>query len=126
MSRRLDFNHDFRRRQAAYGVSVKDEAEWMKTDAAARWLQRHGPHALQKRDSPAQAPASSEVNVRPRKSCNERHADIDPCDPQPTRRCRYEANTLGYDRQRGQVPDVLRALGSGVCQVMSIIRSVEG
>ena len=30
MSRRLDFNRDFRNRQARYGVSVKDEIEWMK------------------------------------------------------------------------------------------------
>ena len=34
MSRRLDYGHDFRKRQAAYGLSVKDEAEWMQDDAA--------------------------------------------------------------------------------------------
>ena len=41
MSRRLDFGKDFRNRQARYGVSVKDETEWMENDAAARWLQKN-------------------------------------------------------------------------------------
>jgi len=41
MSRRLDFNKDFRNRQARYGVSVKDEAEWMEHDAAGRWLRKN-------------------------------------------------------------------------------------
>jgi hypothetical protein len=38
MSRRLDFNKASRNEQAQYGLSVKDEAEWMENDAAARWL----------------------------------------------------------------------------------------
>jgi hypothetical protein len=50
MSRRLDFNQDFRNRQARYGVSVKDEGEWMKNDAAARWLRRNGNQASRKLD----------------------------------------------------------------------------
>jgi hypothetical protein len=40
MSRRLDFGKDFHNRQARYGLSVKDEAEWMENDAAARWLRK--------------------------------------------------------------------------------------
>jgi hypothetical protein len=41
MGRRLDFNKAYRNEQARYGLSVKDEAEWMENDAAARWLRRH-------------------------------------------------------------------------------------
>jgi hypothetical protein len=33
MSKRLDFARDFRNHQARYGLSVKDEAEWMENDA---------------------------------------------------------------------------------------------
>jgi hypothetical protein len=47
MSRRLDFKKAFRNEQARYGLSVKDEAEWMKNDVAARWLQRHSHCASQ-------------------------------------------------------------------------------
>ena len=50
MSRRLDFNKDFRNRQARYGLSVKDEAEWIENDAAARWLQKNENRALRKED----------------------------------------------------------------------------
>jgi hypothetical protein len=42
MSRRLDFSKDFRNHQARHGVSLKDEAEWMENDAAARWLRKNG------------------------------------------------------------------------------------
>jgi hypothetical protein len=42
MSRRLDFKNAFRNHQARYGVSVKDEAEWMENDAAACWLRKNG------------------------------------------------------------------------------------
>jgi len=48
MSKRLNFGQDFRNRQAKYGVSVKDEAEWMENDAAARWLQKNENRALRK------------------------------------------------------------------------------
>jgi len=48
MSRRLNFNQDFRNRQAKYGLNVKDDAEWMKNDAAARWLQRNENQVLRK------------------------------------------------------------------------------
>jgi hypothetical protein len=48
MSRRLDFGKNFRNRQARYGLSVKDEAEWMENDAAARWLQKNENRALRK------------------------------------------------------------------------------
>jgi hypothetical protein len=49
MSRRLDFNKASRNVQARYGLSVKDEAEWMENDAAARWSRRHsrrGSHGM--------------------------------------------------------------------------------
>jgi hypothetical protein len=36
MGGRLDFNKAFRNVQAQYGLSVKDEAEWMENDAALR------------------------------------------------------------------------------------------
>jgi len=83
MSRRLDYGHDFRKRQAAYGLSVKDEAEWMQDDAAARWLRRNGKHTSQKGDPrpAAKKRSSSEKQLRPRQSQKKRHADLDPCDP---------------------------------------------
>ena len=83
MSRRLDFSKDSRNRQARYGVSVKDEAEWMENDAAARWLQKNGDRALRKGDHrfPAQHAAASGMKLPPRKSLKRRHADLDPCDP---------------------------------------------
>ena len=40
MSRRLDFNQDLRNRQARHGLNVKDEAEWMENDTAARWFEK--------------------------------------------------------------------------------------
>jgi hypothetical protein len=83
MSRRLDFNQDLRNQQARYGVSVKDEAERMENDAAARWLERNGNRALRKADhrlSDQQA-ASSAMKLPRRKSLKHRHADLDPCDP---------------------------------------------
>jgi hypothetical protein len=82
MSRRLDFNQDFRRRQAAYGFSVKDEAEWMENDVATRWLQRNGNRAPHKEDRCARdREPISQVKVPSRKSRKHRHADLDPCDP---------------------------------------------
>jgi hypothetical protein len=83
MSRRLDYGYDFRKRQAAYGLSVKDEAEWMQDDAAARWLRRNSNRASQKPDhrASAQQPAFSKRKVRPGKNLKHRHADLDPCDP---------------------------------------------
>jgi hypothetical protein len=58
MGRRLDYNKASRNDQARYGLSVKDEAEWMQNDAAARWLrkhsrrfnQRHGSHGMELRE----------------------------------------------------------------------------
>ena len=82
MSRRLVFNHDFRRRQAAYGLSLKDEADWLKNDAAARWLQRNENRASRKADRCASEPQPvSQVQASPRKSRKRRLADLDPCDP---------------------------------------------
>jgi hypothetical protein len=83
MSRRLDYGQDFRRRQAAYGLSVKDETELKKNDAAARWLQSNENRFSQKADRcpPAQSSASSKVKVPRRKSRKHRHADLNPCDP---------------------------------------------
>ena len=46
MSRRLDFEKASRNHQAKYGLSVKDEGEWMKNDAAANWLRKHETRAL--------------------------------------------------------------------------------
>ena len=40
MGRRLDFEKASHKYQAKSGLSVKDEAEWMKSDAPARWLRR--------------------------------------------------------------------------------------
>ena len=83
MSKRLDFNKAFRNHQAGYGVSVKDEAERMENDAAARWLGRKVNHASRKSDHrfPAQRAASSAMKLPRRKSLKFRHAVIDPCDP---------------------------------------------
>ena len=58
MGRRLDYNKASRNDQARYGLSVKDEAEWMQNDAAARGLgkysrrfnQRHGLHGMEWRE----------------------------------------------------------------------------
>src|SRR5262249_5136787 len=82
MSRRLDFNHDFRRRQARYGLSLKDEADWLKNDVAARWLQRNKNRASRKADRCASEPQPvSQVKASPRKSRKRSHADLDPSDP---------------------------------------------
>jgi hypothetical protein len=45
MGRRLDFNKAFRNEQARYGLSVKDEAEWMENDTATQWLRRRSRRA---------------------------------------------------------------------------------
>jgi hypothetical protein len=81
MSGRLDFNQDFRNRR--HGMSVKDEAEWMENDAAARWLQKNENRALRKADhrlSDQQAAPFGTKSPR-RKSLKHRHAAVDPCDP---------------------------------------------
>jgi hypothetical protein len=45
MGRRLDFNKAFRNEQARYGLSVKDEAEWMENDAASHgWQEMRTAH----------------------------------------------------------------------------------
>src|SRR5258708_24651376 len=83
MSKRLDFGQDSRNRQARYGLSVKDEAEWMENDAAGRWLRKNENRALRKEDhrlSDQQAALSGTKSPR-RKSLKLRHAVIDPCDP---------------------------------------------
>jgi hypothetical protein len=82
MSRRLDFNYDFRKRQARYGLNVKDEADWLENDAAARWLQRNGNRPPRKEDRcpPGREPIS-QVKLPSRKGRKHRHADLDPCDP---------------------------------------------
>ena len=83
MSRRLDFNKDFRNRQARYGLSVKDEAEWMENDAAARWLQKNENRALRKEGHRLsdQQDAPSGTKSSRRKRLKLRHAIIDPRDP---------------------------------------------
>jgi hypothetical protein len=83
MSRRLDFNKACRHHQARHGVSLKDEAEWMKNDAAALWLEKMENRALRKPDhrlSGQQAAPSGTKSPR-RKSLKLRHAVIDACDP---------------------------------------------
>ena len=83
MGRRLDYNKAYRNEQARYGLSVKDEAEWMENDAAARWLARNERRATQKPDRrpPAARLACRGMNLPPRKKLKRRHADLDPCDP---------------------------------------------
>jgi hypothetical protein len=83
MSRRLDFNQDFRNHQARHGVSVKDEAEWMENDAAARWLQKNENRASRqvRRQSSPQRADSSAMKLPHRKRLKLRHAVIDSCDP---------------------------------------------
>ena len=83
MSRRLDFNKASRNEQARYGLSVKDEAEWMENDAAARWLARNAHRASQKlgcRPS-AERRTSCDMKIHRRKSLKRTHADLDRYDP---------------------------------------------
>jgi hypothetical protein len=83
MGRRLDFNKVSRNEQARYGLSVKDEAEWMENDAASRWLARNAHRASQKlgyRPSPERGPCCG-VKMHRRKSLKRAHADLDPRDP---------------------------------------------
>src|ERR1700738_1019070 len=83
MSRRLDFEKDSRNHQAKYGLSVKDEGEWMENDAAARWLARNANRASQKADYPpsAERRISCDMKIHRRKSLKRTHADLDPFDP---------------------------------------------
>jgi hypothetical protein len=83
MSRRLDFEKASRNHQAKYGLSVKDEGEWMKNDAAANWLRKHETRALRKGDCrlSAQQPACSGTKVPPRKRLKHKHSDLDAHDP---------------------------------------------
>lgn len=80
MSRRLDFNQDLRNRQARHGLNVKDEAEGVENDAAARWLRKNAKHASEKANyrSSSKRRASAGTKVT---SLNHRHADLDPSDP---------------------------------------------
>jgi hypothetical protein len=83
MSKRLDFARDLRNHQARYGLSIKDEAEWIGNDAAALWLQKNKNRALRKADrrlSDQQA-ASSAMKLPRRKRIKLGHAVIDPSDP---------------------------------------------
>jgi hypothetical protein len=83
MSRRLDFNKASRNVQARYGLSVKDEAEWMENDAAARWLARNANRASQKpgyRPSAERGPCRG-MKMHRRKRPKLTHADLDPHDP---------------------------------------------
>ena len=79
MSRRLDFGKNFRNRQARYGLSVKDEAEWRENDAAARWLQKNENRALRKGIPRITNPPG--MKLPRRKHLKHRLADLDPCDP---------------------------------------------
>jgi hypothetical protein len=84
MSRRLDFNQDFRNRQARYGLNVKDETEWMKNDAAARWLQKNENRTLSGKLAVACQIKKLRLlqgSQRAEKRLKRRHAAIDPADP---------------------------------------------
>ena len=83
MSRRLDFEKASRNHQAKYGLGVKDEAEWMKNDAAANWLRRNANHASEKADHhPSRERTACSGMRRPRrKNLKRTHADLDPFDP---------------------------------------------
>ena|ERR1700730_7875394 len=83
MSRRLDFGQDLRNRQARHGLNVKDEAEWMKNDAAANGLRKNESRAFRKGDHrlSAQQPACSGMRRPRRKNLKRTHADLDPFDP---------------------------------------------
>jgi hypothetical protein len=83
MSRRLDFEKASRNVQARYGLSLKDEAEWMENDAAARWLARNANRAWEKADyrPSAERRTSCDMKIRRRKSLKRTHADLDPFDP---------------------------------------------
>src|ERR1700732_509200 len=83
MGRRLDFNKASRNEQARYGLSVKDEAEWVENDAAARWLARNANRASQKADyrRSAERRTSCDMKIHRRKSLKRTHADLDPFDP---------------------------------------------
>jgi hypothetical protein len=83
MSRRLDFEKASRNHQAKYGLSVKDEGEWMENDAAARWLARNANRASQKADyrPSAERRTCCGMKMPRRKKLKHRHADLDPCDP---------------------------------------------
>jgi hypothetical protein len=73
MSRRLDFNKAFRNEQARYGLRVKDEAERMENDVAARWLQRHSRCASQMIDHHHVSPQrrGSNDKVRTKITCSD-------------------------------------------------------
>jgi hypothetical protein len=83
MGRRLDFEKASRNHQAKYGLSVKDEGEWMENDAAASWLRKNKSRAFRKGDHrlPAQQPACSGMRRPRRKNLKRTHADLDPFDP---------------------------------------------
>jgi hypothetical protein len=83
MSRRLDFEKAFHKYQARNGLSVKDEAEWMKSDAAARWLRRNANHASEKADHrpPRERTACSGTKVPRRKRLKHKHSELDAHDP---------------------------------------------
>jgi len=83
MGRRLDFNKASRNVQARYGLSVKDEAEWMENDAAARWLARNTNRASQKADYRplAERRTSCDMKILRRRRPKHTHADLDPRDP---------------------------------------------
>ena len=83
MSRRLDFEKESRNHQAKYGLSVRDEGEWMKNDAAANWLRRNANRASQKADyrRSAERRTSCDMKIHRRKNSKRTHADLDPFDP---------------------------------------------
>jgi hypothetical protein len=83
MSRGLDFEKASRNHQVKYGLSVKDEGEWMENDAAARWLARNPHRASQKpgyRPSAERGPCCG-MKMHRRRRPKHTHADLDPFDP---------------------------------------------
>src|ERR1700730_3660323 len=83
MTRRLDFNKASRNHHAKYGLSVKDEGEWMENDAAARWLARNANRASQKADyrRSAERRTCCGMKMHRRRRPKRTHADLDPRDP---------------------------------------------
>src|SRR5271167_1235784 len=73
MSRHLDFKKAFRNEQARYGLSVKDEAEWMENEVAARWLARRSHCASQLIDHHHASPQrrGSNDKVRTKITCSD-------------------------------------------------------
>jgi len=82
LARKIDWERQTLSRKARIGLSVKDEAEFMQNDAAARWLARRE-QVLAKPNKPAtpllkQKPSTRTKSARPSAASFEA---LDPQDP---------------------------------------------